>query len=215
VRNRRPAVTRPARDWLQISVTALPGLAAVFALIFTAVNIHATDVQLQLTEQDQITDRYNAAIRNLQRIMQDSTRDQPTDVAVLCAFVRNHAPLSRSVAARQASAAGRPTNDLQAALTVVGSRDTAHEGTVGIVDFSHADLSGADSIRADLNGADLDGANTSRAEFSGANLEGAFGLSPGTRPHPASPRSGRSTTGPARRVHHSAYGRRSARHTQT
>jgi hypothetical protein len=250
VRNRRPAVTRPARDWLQISVTALPGLAAVFALIFTAVNIHATDVQLQLTEQDQITDRYNAAIRNLgspsedvrlggiyalQRIMQDSTRDQPTVVAVLCAFVRNHAPLSRSVAARKASAVGRPTNDLQAALTVVGSRDTAHEGTVGIIDFSHADLSGADLIRADLDGADLTGAdldgadlwganltrafldaanltgailiradldgaslvgaNTSRAEFSGANLEGAFGLSPGPRPHPAVPRSGRSTTG--------------------
>ena len=62
--------------------------------------------QLQIAEQGQITDRYNAAIINLgspsvdvrlggiyalQRIMQDSPPDQSTIVAVLCAFVRDHA----------------------------------------------------------------------------------------------------------------------------
>ena len=53
--------TRLPRDWIQISVTALPGLAAVIALIFTSLSIRATNAQLQITEQGQITDRYNAA----------------------------------------------------------------------------------------------------------------------------------------------------------
>src|ERR1700760_1822946 len=63
-----PVPARPTRDWIQISVTALPGLAAVIALIFTSLSIRATDAQLQLNnvqlkiaEQGQITDRYNAA----------------------------------------------------------------------------------------------------------------------------------------------------------
>src|SRR5690348_1317833 len=60
----RPAGA-PPRDWIQISVTALPGLAAVIALIFTSLSIRATGAQLQIAEQGQITDRYNAAITNL------------------------------------------------------------------------------------------------------------------------------------------------------
>jgi hypothetical protein len=106
---RRTATGRPPRDWIQISITALPGLAAVIALIFTSLAVRATNAQLQITEQGQITDRYNAAITNLgspsidvrlggiyalQRIMQDSRRDQPTIVAVLCAFVRITLPLA-------------------------------------------------------------------------------------------------------------------------
>src|SRR6266481_5324226 len=105
----RPAHSNPARqqrDWIQISVTALPGLAAVIALIFAWLSINATNHQLQIAELGQITDRYNAPITNLgspsidvrlggiyalQRIMQDSSLDQPTVVAVLCAFVRDHA----------------------------------------------------------------------------------------------------------------------------
>jgi hypothetical protein len=101
--------TRPPRDWIQISVTALPGLAAVIALIFTYVSVNATNGQLQITEPGQITDRYNAAITNLgspsvdvrlggiyalQRIMQDSPRDQPAIIAVLCAFVRDRAKVA-------------------------------------------------------------------------------------------------------------------------
>src|SRR5262245_27391468 len=86
-RLRHRGTTRPSHDWIQISVTALPGLAAFIALIFAWVSINATNDQLQLAEQGQITDRYNAAITNLgspsvdvrlggiyalQRIMQDS-----------------------------------------------------------------------------------------------------------------------------------------------
>jgi hypothetical protein len=82
---------RPPRDWIQIIATALPSLAALIALIFTWQSINATtdatNRQLQVAGQGQVTDRYNAAITNLgassvdvrlggiyalQRIMQDS-----------------------------------------------------------------------------------------------------------------------------------------------
>jgi uncharacterized protein YjbI with pentapeptide repeats len=188
--------TRPPRDWIQISVTALPGLAAVIALIFTWVSINATtnttnhqlnatNHQLQISEQGQFTDRYNAAITNLgspsvdvrlggiyalQRIMQDSPRDQPTAVAVLCAFVRDHA---NPVTAKSARAALRPPTDVQAAATVVGTRDPHHDGSTTVVNLHGADLSGADLSGARLTGADLTAVHLHGANLYGADLGGA------------------------------------------
>lgn len=86
----------------------LPGLAALVALLFTWMSVGQTNKDLRIAEQGQITTRFNAAITNLgsesldvrlggiyalQRIMQDSSRDQPTVVSVLSAFVRQHAPV--------------------------------------------------------------------------------------------------------------------------
>ena len=182
---------RPPRDWIQISVTALPGLAAVIALIFTSLAIRATGTQLQIAEQGQITDRYNAAITNLgspsvdvrlggiyalQRIMQDSPRDQPTVIAVLCAFVRDHASTATAnppATPQTSSATSQPSTDVQAALTVVVTRNTAHDGSTTVVDFTRADLSGADLTGAGLSGADLTSADLSGADLTGANLSGA------------------------------------------
>ena len=49
---------RPPRDWIQIFVTALPGLVAAIALVFTWVSINATkdatNHQLQVAEQGQV-----------------------------------------------------------------------------------------------------------------------------------------------------------------
>jgi hypothetical protein len=60
---------RPWREWIQAFVTALPGLAAAIALIFTWQSINATrdatNRQLQVAQEGQVTDRYNAAITNL------------------------------------------------------------------------------------------------------------------------------------------------------
>lgn len=185
---------RPPRDWIQISVTALPGLAAVIALIFTSLAIRATSAQLQITQQGQITDRYNAAITNLgspsvdvrlggiyalQRIMQDSPRDQPTVVAVLCAFVRDHANAANAKSTRSSasqntsSAPSQLPTDIQAALTVVDTRNTAHDGSTTVVDFTSANLAGAEASGADLTGAELNGANLTGADMNGANLTGA------------------------------------------
>jgi hypothetical protein len=204
-RRYNPAGAPPRRDWIQISVTSLPGLAAVIALIFTSLAIRATGAQLEITRQGQITDRYNAAITNLgspsvdvrlggiyalQRIMQDSPRDQPTVVAVLCAFVRDHAKAAIARSARPAvsphppPAPSQPPTDIQAALTVVSTRDLANDGFATVVDFTRADLSGADLRDAELSGAHLSGADLANAQLqradlayahlSGAHLPGAY-----------------------------------------
>ena len=187
------------RDWIQISVTALPGVVALVALVFAWLSIRATNDQLQIAEQGQITDRYNAAITNLgspsvdvrlggiyalQRIMQDSPRDQPTVVAVLCAFVRDYVGAATTRSADSAAprntspALGPPPTDVQAALTVVGTRNTADDGSTTVVDFSGAylygaNLAGAHLSGADFSGADLSGANLTRTVLSGADLTAA------------------------------------------
>jgi Pentapeptide repeats (8 copies) len=143
--------------------------------------------QLQIAEQGQITDRYNAAITNLgsrsievrlggiyalQRLMQDSPRDQPTVIAVLCAFVRDQT--SPAVKPKEPPRSQPPT-DIQAAVTVVGTRNTANDGSTTVLDFYHAQLANAQLTSLQLSGADfigatLTGANLTRATPYGANL---------------------------------------------
>ena len=48
-----------------IAVAGSPGIAALIGLIFTFQSVQATNTQLKIAEQGQITDRYNAAITNL------------------------------------------------------------------------------------------------------------------------------------------------------
>ena len=186
---RRKVATQPRRDWILIVVSALPGLAAFGALIFTWLSISATtgatNNQLQIAEQGQVTDRYNAAITNLgsssvdvrlggiyalQRIMDDSPRDQPTVVAVLCAFVRDH-----TKGINPNGIFLQPKTDVQAALTVVGTRDTSHDGSTTVVDLSDAEITVVNLVGLDFSGAtfvaaDLNGANLDRANLAGANL---------------------------------------------
>jgi uncharacterized protein YjbI with pentapeptide repeats len=179
------------RDWIQILATALPSIVAAIALIFTWRTVDATNGQLQTTQQGQITERYNAAITNLgsptvdvrlggiyalQRIMQDSPRDQPTVVAVLCAFVRDHTKTATAkppATSQPSSAPRQPPTDIQAALTVVSTRNTAHDGSTTVVDFTDADFTGADLAGAKLSDAKLADAKLAGADLSGADLSGA------------------------------------------
>jgi Pentapeptide repeats (8 copies) len=195
---------RPVHEWTVAVTLVVTSLTAVAALFFTHQSIEATNGQLGISEQGQITDRYNAAIANLgsrsidirlggiyalQRLMQDSSRDQPTVIAVLCAFVRDRTLSTRSAYKRPPE----PPTDTQAALTVVGTRNAAKDGPATVVDFGYSqlsraqlkhgnldhanltgvDLTGADLTGADLTGADLTGAILNRAQLTGANLTGA------------------------------------------
>jgi hypothetical protein len=194
-RQRAPAPSRPPRDWVAIIVTALPGVAALIAVGFTFASVKATQGQVQIAhqqqitaEQGQITDRYNAAITNLgshsieirlggiyalQRLMQDSRRDQPTVIAVLCAFVRDQAATPIKLPTLEAKVNYRQPTDIQAALTVVGTGDTARDGRTTVVDFDHAQLDGAALGDLDLSSANLGGANLTGADLTRANLTGA------------------------------------------
>jgi len=159
------------------------GLFAAGALIFTAQNFVLSRRTFELTEQGQVTDRYTKAIEQLgsdkldvriggvyalERVARDSARDHPTVMEVLTAFIREHSHeqwlSSDDPASRRQDRWIRP--DVQAALTVVGRRDSH-------CDIRSIDLSGANLFAADLAGADLAGANLRQANLIEANLRDA------------------------------------------
>ncbi|MFE3252105.1 pentapeptide repeat-containing protein [Streptomyces sp. NPDC059209] len=178
----------------------LASLAAVAGLWYSSAQTRQANQQARddraLAKEGQITDRYTAAVGNLgedkmdirlggiyalQRIMQDSTRDQSTIANVLATYVRTHAvkpPAKyRSV-----------PEDIHAALTVLTTRETAHDAGFRLdlrgarlqqVELAPvhgapgATLAGADLRAVDLNHSILDNADLSGADLSGANLNGA------------------------------------------
>ncbi|WP_310716275.1 pentapeptide repeat-containing protein [Streptomyces lydicus] len=167
------------------------------ALVFTWASVDQNGAQLRLSEQGQITDRFNAAIQNLgsdavdirlggiyalQRIMQDSERDQATVVSVMSAFVRHHAARFTSDKPPKTETAPKVLADVQAALTVLAGRAPAGDRQAR-VDLSNADLrqyvlrraslAGADLSGADLRGANLEQANLAQADLSLALISGA------------------------------------------
>jgi uncharacterized protein YjbI with pentapeptide repeats len=179
------------RFWIQTVVTALPGVAAVAALIFASLSLNATNNQLRITEQRQITDRLNAAVSNLasgnsviqlggiyglQSIMQDSPRDQPIVINILSAYVRYHAPIPPNISFNTLSSV---SSNVQAALTVLGRRNPNNDGRA-IVDLQGTDLYSANLQFLNLSRANLSGAilikalllstNLSLADLSGASL---------------------------------------------
>jgi hypothetical protein len=198
------------------------GMAAFGALVFTArsftlqrraleLSQRTFEENARLTEQGQVTDRYTKAIEQLgsgnrdvriggiyalERIARDSGQDHPTVMEVLAMFVCEHSRLDDipdedgSVALRAVEA------DIQAAFTVLGRRNPAHDksqislpltnlksATLTAARLARANLSytalvvarlpRADLNRADLNNANLAGANLTDANLSGANLTDA------------------------------------------
>ncbi|MBW4703465.1 pentapeptide repeat-containing protein [Micromonospora sp. RL09-050-HVF-A] len=185
-------------------------VGSILSVLFVAIGLYLTNEanreQQRLTAQGQITDRFSKAIEQLgqagaekidvrlgaiyalERIMRDSAADQPAVVDILATFVRVHAPATAvptpSRSPRGSLARSNPPVDIQAALTVLGRRDSARDGTVGAgdedpsprrlnlsgADLSGADLSGADLLRANLKGSHLLGADLSNANLANANL---------------------------------------------
>ena len=192
-------------------LTLAAGLLAAGALVFTALNFRllrrnseqADQWQRrthELTEQGQVTDRYTKAVEQLgsdkldvriggiyalERVARDSPRDQPAVMDVLTAFIREHSwepwPLPRTEEEEDADLVEFTRPDIQAALTVVGRRDS--ERDIGSIDLTRADLTRAELTYADLTdaefagaclaGADLLGTYLTSAELTGANLAGA------------------------------------------
>ncbi|WP_327388930.1 pentapeptide repeat-containing protein [Streptomyces sp. NBC_01207] len=182
---------------------SLPGLAALAALLFTWMQVGQATKELRISEQGQITGRFNAAIGNLgsqsmdvrlggiyalQRIMEDSARDHPTVVSVLAAFAQQHAGSSTDSLKQPMTEpeAHRPKADVRAATAVLAKR-RADRDSGAVVDLGKTDLRGlfftdtAASIKlpranfshADLRWASLTGADLREASFSNANLEHA------------------------------------------
>jgi uncharacterized protein YjbI with pentapeptide repeats len=198
-------------NWAALT-SAITALAAVAALVFTALSLRSTRDQLALSEQGQITERYAKAIEQigvrgvehletrlggiyaLERLAQDSPRDQSTIVQVLSAFVRADLPVSvRDTGNGPQCPPGAPPRvpgerhrlslDMQAALTVLGRRDHGkdHGSSTDLrnvciigIDLTHMRLDGADLSGTVLTGTNLFDANLSGATIKGANLVDAY-----------------------------------------
>ncbi|EFL37152.1 pentapeptide repeat-containing protein [Streptomyces viridochromogenes DSM 40736] len=149
-----------------------------------------------LTKEGQITDRYTAAVSNLgadkmdvrlggiyalERTMQDSTRDHPTIANVLATYIRTHA-------AKPPAQGQDVPADVNAALTVLTTRDTTHdkgfrldlrsvwlpEAEIGRpLNETPAAMARADLRDTRLRGAKLDSADLRDANLGNADLRGA------------------------------------------
>jgi len=168
-------------NWPAVTA-AITASTAVGALVFTALSLGTTRDQVASAEQGQFTDRYTKAVEeldkagadhlqarlgalySLERLAHDSPRDQPTIIEIVSAFVRTTAP---PVTSRRRCPAGEPGADIQAALTVLGRRDPAHD------DRARVSLYGTCLVGANLAGANLAGANLSQVVLDEATLLGA------------------------------------------
>ncbi|MFE5486131.1 pentapeptide repeat-containing protein [Streptomyces sp. NPDC056527] len=185
------SVHRSRLEWFGLAAVSLPGLAAVAALLFTWVQVGQAGKELRISEQGQITNRFNAAIANLgsesmdvrlggiyalQRIMQDSDRDHLPIVSVLAAYVRRHAPLPGGGAEAEETA---PTErvlpaDVQASMTVLADRPPGRD--LGLtIDLQRTDLRGlrfriAKGYRLAFRGAALSNADLRGAAMANSDL---------------------------------------------
>ncbi|GGT00675.1 hypothetical protein GCM10010270_85590 [Streptomyces violaceus] len=179
-------------QWAMAFATLVPGLAAVGALLFTADSLRQSQDSIAVTQQGQITDRYNNAVSNLgddsedvrlggmyalERILEDSPRDREPICNVLSAYVRGHAVRPKEpVKSADDRFDIRPGRDVITALQILSRNQAASD--VSVVDLTGTYLRGMeiDEIQlafADLRDADLSWAILRYANLRKANLDGA------------------------------------------
>lgn len=119
------------------------------------------------------------AIYVLERVAQDSPQEYWTIMEILTAFVRENGVIpkfTKSQAGTQQEI--KVPTDIQAAVTVIGRRNTSQDPTDKKIDLRNAQLRGVDFSnanlqRANLSNSDLCGACLQGADLFKANLDGA------------------------------------------
>ncbi|MFE3142965.1 pentapeptide repeat-containing protein [Streptomyces scopuliridis] len=184
-------------DWarrVELVSVLLASLVAVVGLWYSGVQTRQANEQAReeraLVKEGQITDRYTAAVNNLgedkmdvrlggiyalERIMQDSYRDQLTIANFLAAYIRTPVtkpPASQNIPAGEPPAKGQGIpSDVHAALTVLTMVETDHD-TGFRPDLRSAWLPEAE-LASTGHEADLASANLTNSDLRGANREGA------------------------------------------
>jgi uncharacterized protein YjbI with pentapeptide repeats len=180
---------KPKSDQSDAKSGRLQNAIAILGIVFVALGLVVTgwaDRNTQMTaEQGQITDRFSTAVGQLgsgnldirvggvyalQRVMTDSSPDQVKIIEVLCAFARGKTAPNTTLP--QPSARPVPT-DIQAALTVIGTRNTKKDDGTALIDLDHAPLAHAQLKDLQLVGANLVGANLADANLINTHLAGA------------------------------------------
>ena len=202
------------RDWVQWATVATAVIAAVGALIYNGRaldyngrSLDITSQQIKLAEQGQITERFSKAVDQLgsagpdrlgvriggiyalERIMHDSSPDQPTIIEVLTSFARSSAataPQSGTKVLPARSSSG----DVEAALIVLGRRNVDNDGPAEInihgtmmrdaiirpiksCTWSLGRAKCSEAPSTNLDHVDLSGADVSGSELTGLSLWGA------------------------------------------
>ncbi|WP_208869678.1 pentapeptide repeat-containing protein [Micromonospora cremea] len=144
--------------------------------------------QQQVAIQGQVAERFSTGIDQLgqegnnklsirlggiyalERLMRDSSADEPTVIEVLCAFVRTHAAPWPVEGRPERVASSTP--DVLAAIVVLARRPSPKAEGNRRLDLSGTllGLDNAHLVDADLSGAVLTGASLSRANLTGADL---------------------------------------------
>jgi Pentapeptide repeats (8 copies) len=172
----------------------LGGAALLAGLYFAWQTIDATNKNLELTKEGQITERFTKAIEQLgsskleirlggiyalERIARDSKKDHWPIMEVLTAHVRENAQkpeLEHKLKYEDLFSEDLPlvplATNIQAILTVIGRRTLDHENGQNL-DLHETDLHGANLHNTHLKGANLNETNLIYADLEGAHLEGA------------------------------------------
>jgi hypothetical protein len=169
-------------------LSALAGLAVGVGAYATWRRVRINEEELRTSRDGQITERYSRAVEHLgststdvrmggvyalERLARNSPEDRDSVVAVLCAYVRGHAPWPPTLpdqapadAVEVPSLAIRAA-DVHAALIVLGRvRDGRHIG------LPHTDLRYARVTDLDFAGANFDSAAMRRIRMRGCDLRG-------------------------------------------
>jgi len=162
------------------------GLFILVGLYFTYRRITATERNVEVAQDSQITERFTRAIDQLgseklevrlggiyalERIARDSEKDHWSIMEVLTAYVRERSPWSKD---KKDDSLKRPSSDIQAVLTVLGRRTRTYKnGEEEPLDLRGTDLSMANLEKSHLEGAQLDGVRLEKARLNDARLEAA------------------------------------------
>jgi len=173
----------------------IAALAAAGGVFYTGLSLDATQAQNDVAARSQVADRFTKAVDQLdgtgpehlqarigaiyalESLARDSPSDHPTVVEVLAAFIRSTAskPGRRSFGNFDPCPDIDTPADVQAALTVLGRRETSHDNSRGQIDLSYTCLRGVnlDDGRfagANFRGVDLSHSTLVRTDLSGADL---------------------------------------------
>jgi uncharacterized protein YjbI with pentapeptide repeats len=168
-------------------IQGVGGLLLFGTAYISFLNLKATQRNVLIAEEKQVTERFSKAVEMLsnensihtrlggiyalERIANDSDKDYWQVMEVLTAFVRERSPYPPS---EETQGDKQLPTDIQAVLTVIGRRKHSYgNGEKNGFDLGWTDLRGAFLQGANLVGANLASANLQRVWLQDANLEEA------------------------------------------
>ena len=165
------------------------GLFLLTGLYFTWRRITATERNVEIAQEAQVTERFTRAINQLghrkieiclggiyalERIARDAKTDEyhRQIMEIFAAYVRHHAPYDPITMELEAP---KIKAEIQTILTVLGRSKRALEGSAERrLDLSKVNIWGAHLEEGNLKGVDFSGANLERVHLEKANLEGVI-----------------------------------------